>query len=129
MRTTRCSSRHWPSAAGIAIDNARLYEQSRARQSWIEATRDIGTELLSGTDPAEVFRLIADEALKLTAAEFVVVAVPTDVERPIRSFTELVVVETAGVHRPSPAPGQTDSGVGQPHRRRVRHTAPRDGST
>ena len=43
-------------AAGIAIDNARLYEQSKTRQSWIEATRDIGTELLSGTDPAAVFR-------------------------------------------------------------------------
>ena len=39
-------------AAGIAIENARLYEQSKIRQSWIEATRDIGTELLSGTDPA-----------------------------------------------------------------------------
>ena len=28
-------------AAGIAIDNARLYEQSQTRQAWIEATRDI----------------------------------------------------------------------------------------
>ncbi len=53
-------------AAGIAIDNARLYEQSRIRQSWIEATRDIGTELLGGADPAQVFRLIADESLELT---------------------------------------------------------------
>ena len=34
-------------AAGIAIDNSRLYEASKTRQSWIEATRDIGTELLS----------------------------------------------------------------------------------
>jgi GAF domain-containing protein len=25
-------------AAGIAIDNARVYERSRARQSWIEAS-------------------------------------------------------------------------------------------
>ena len=56
-------------AAGIAIENARLYEQSRARQSWIEATRDIATELLSGADPAKVFRLIADKALKLTEAQ------------------------------------------------------------
>src|ERR1700739_2100529 len=48
-------------AAGIAIDNARLYEQAQARQAWIEATRDIATELLSGTDPATVFRLIAEE--------------------------------------------------------------------
>ena len=63
-------------AAGIAIENARLYEQSRARQSWIEATRDIATELLSGADPATVFRLIADKALKLTEAQATLVAVP-----------------------------------------------------
>ena len=83
-------------AAGIAIDNARLYEQSRARQSWIAATRDIATELLSGTDPATVFALIADEALKLTGAEGTLVAVPTDSEVPSAEVDELVVVETAG---------------------------------
>lgn len=64
-------------AAGIAIDNARLYEQSQARQSWIEATRDIATEMLSGADPATVFRLVVDEALKLTGADATVVAVPS----------------------------------------------------
>lgn len=84
-------------AAGIAIDNARLYEQSRTRQSWIEATRDIGTELLGGADPARVFRLIADEALALTAADAVLVAVPTDTELPTDQVSELLVVETAGV--------------------------------
>lgn len=83
-------------AAGIAIDNARLYEQSRARQSWIEATRDIGTELLSGTDPAAVFRLIADEALKLTGAQGAFVLVPADDEAPSSEVTELVVAETVG---------------------------------
>jgi len=88
-------------AAGIAIDNARLYEQSRVRQSWIEATRDIGTELLGGADPAQVFRLIADESLKLTGADAVLVAVPTDTELPTPEVTELVVVETAGVAGPA----------------------------
>lgn len=83
-------------AAGIAIDNARLYEQSRARQSWIEATRDIGAELLAGTDPATVFRLIADDALKLTGAEGAFVLVPVDDEAPSADVTELVVAETAG---------------------------------
>ena len=83
-------------AAGIAIDNARLYEQSRARQSWIEATRDIATELLSCTDPATVFALIADEALKLTGAEGTLVAVPADNEAAPAEVDELVVVETAG---------------------------------
>ncbi|GAY13512.1 histidine kinase [Mycobacterium sp. shizuoka-1] len=88
-------------AAGIAIDNARLYAQSRTRQSWIEATRDIGTELLGGTDPARVFRLIADEALDLTAADAVIVAVPTDTELPTDRVRELLVVETAGVVGPA----------------------------
>ncbi len=83
-------------AAGIAIDNARLYEQSRARQSWIEATRDIGTELLGGADPAQVFRLIADEALKLTAADVVLVAVPSDIQLRVEEVEELLIVETAG---------------------------------
>jgi signal transduction histidine kinase len=83
-------------AAGIAIDNARLYQQARARQAWIEATRDIATELLSGTDPATVFKLIADEGLKLSGAEATLVAVPMDVEMPSSEVTELVVAETAG---------------------------------
>ncbi len=83
-------------AAGIAIDNARLYEQSRSRQSWIEATRDIGTELLSGTDPTRVFRLIADEAQKLSGAAAAVVAIPVDPEVPTNEVSELVVAATAG---------------------------------
>ena len=83
-------------AAGIAIDNARLYAQSKARQSWIEATRDIGTELLSGADPATVFRLIASEALELTTAMTTLVAVPDDDEVPAAEVTDLVVVATAG---------------------------------
>ncbi|HYO02955.1 MAG TPA: GAF domain-containing sensor histidine kinase [Mycobacterium sp.] len=83
-------------AAGIAIDNARLYEQSRTRQSWMEATRDIATQLLSGVDPAQVFRLVAAEALKLTGAEVALVAVPTDADTPLADVSELVVIETAG---------------------------------
>lgn len=83
-------------AAGIAIDNARLYEQSRARQSWIEATRDIATELLSGTDPSRVFQAIADEALKLTGANTAFVAVPDDNEIPAEEVNTLFVTEIAG---------------------------------
>ena len=69
-------------AAGIAIDNARLFEKARTRQAWIEATRDIATELLAGAEPATVFRLVADEALKLTSADVALVAVPIDDEVP-----------------------------------------------
>ncbi len=83
-------------AAGIAIDNARLYEQSKTRQSWIEATRDIGTELLAGTDPATVFRLVADESRHLSGAKMTLVAVPVDPDEPAAEVDELVVVATAG---------------------------------
>ncbi len=55
-------------AAGIAIENARLYEESRARQAWLEATREIATELLAGSETAEVLQVIADDALALTGA-------------------------------------------------------------
>lgn len=84
-------------AAGSAIDNARLYEQSRSRLSWIEATRDLATEMLSGADPGSALQIIAAEAVKLTSAESAVVAVPLDDEAALADVTELVVTETAGV--------------------------------
>jgi two-component system, NarL family, sensor histidine kinase DevS len=89
-------------AAGVAIDNARLYEQSRTRQSWIEATRDIATGMLSADEPGRAFGLIADTALALTGADTVLVAVPADPGPSAGRVDELVVVETAG----AAAPGQ-----------------------
>ncbi|CAN5884944.1 GAF domain-containing sensor histidine kinase [soil metagenome] len=83
-------------AAGIAIDNARLFEQSRSRQAWIEATRDIGTELLGGAEPERVFRLVAEEALKLTDGAVALVAVPADSESPTEDVNELIIVEAVG---------------------------------
>ena len=83
-------------AAGIAIANARLYQQAKARQSWIEATRDIATELLSGAEPTTVFRLVAEEALKLTGADAAVVAIPVDEDTPAADVLELLVTETIG---------------------------------
>ena len=83
-------------AAGIAITNARLYQQATARQSWIEATRDIATELLSGTEPTTVFRLVAEEVLKLTGADAAVVAIPVDENTPAADVPELLVIEAVG---------------------------------
>lgn len=84
------------SAAGIAIDNARLYESARLRQTWMEATRDVATQLLSGIDPDEVFGFIADEIRKLAGAEVVLVAIPDDSDAPPESVTELIVADMAG---------------------------------
>ncbi len=100
-------------AAGIAIANARLYAQAKARQSWIESTRDIATELLSGTDPTTVFRLIAEEASKLTGADSALVAIPLDEDTPEAEVHELLVVETVGAAMASIA-GETIPVVGTP---------------
>lgn len=88
-------------AAGIAVDNARLFEESRTRQAWIEATRDIGTQMLAGADPAMVFRLIAEEALTLMAGAATLVAVPLDDEAPACEVDDLVIVEVAGEISPA----------------------------
>ncbi len=83
-------------AAGIAIDNARLYEQSRARQSWIAATRDIGTQLLSGVEPATIFRSVAEETQKLSGAAATFVAIPADPDQAPEDVTELTIIASAG---------------------------------
>lgn len=93
-------------AAGVAIANARLYQQAKARQSWIESTRDIATDLLSGAEPATVFRRVAEQALRLTGADAALVAIPAGDQVAAEEVTELLVVETVGDSVASAA-GQT----------------------
>jgi signal transduction histidine kinase len=52
--------------------------------------------MLTGADPATVFRLIAQESLKLMDAAATLVAVPGDSERPSAEVDELVILEVAG---------------------------------
>ncbi|MGY4711047.1 sensor histidine kinase [Mycolicibacterium sp. CBM1] len=65
-------------AAGIAIDNARLYQAANTRQLWIEATRDISTDLLAGDDPIVVQREIVAKATALTGGDFSFFVTPGD---------------------------------------------------
>ena len=53
-------------AAGIAVQNADLFEQTRLRQRWLEATAEIRTELLSGATDEDALRLVAQRTLELT---------------------------------------------------------------
>ncbi|MFF0545895.1 GAF domain-containing sensor histidine kinase [Nocardia thailandica] len=83
-------------AAGIAIENARLYEQSRVRQLWLEAIRDVATELLAGSTPAEVLGLVAERGRTLTGSACTYLALPEDPDVPHAEITELVIVAAAG---------------------------------
>ncbi|MGW0932000.1 sensor histidine kinase [Streptomyces sp. NPDC002644] len=65
-------------AAGVAIDNARLYEESRLRERWLRANAEITHSLMSGTGRADVLGLMADRAREITGAARAVVAVPLE---------------------------------------------------
>jgi signal transduction histidine kinase len=63
-------------AAGVAIDNARLYEEARRQERWLRATTEITRELLSGAPPTQVLALVTKQALALSGADLVALAVP-----------------------------------------------------
>lgn len=63
-------------AAGVAIEKARLYEEARRRELWLQASSEVTRALLSGDDREAVFELIADRAVMNAAADLVVVALP-----------------------------------------------------
>ncbi|MFE0552616.1 GAF domain-containing protein [Streptomyces pilosus] len=75
-------------AAGVAIDNARLYEESRLRERWLRANAEITHTLMSGADQGGVLPLIAERAREITASALSVVAIPV-------SGTDRLAVELA----------------------------------
>jgi len=65
-------------AAGVAVENARLYEAARRQQRWIQASAEVTTRLLSGSQPAEVLARITRQALELSGADLAVLALPDE---------------------------------------------------
>ncbi|OYP19858.1 histidine kinase [Streptomyces sp. FBKL.4005] len=65
-------------AAGVAIDNARLYEESRLRERRLLASAEISHSLMSGSAHAEVLGLIAEQARELMGAALAAVAMPLE---------------------------------------------------
>jgi signal transduction histidine kinase len=81
----------------VAIDNARLYEESRLRERWLRASAEITPSLMSGSDRGEVLELIAERAREVTGAALAVVAVP--MEGTDSLTVELAIGEAAEAHR------------------------------
>jgi signal transduction histidine kinase len=61
-------------AAGVAIENARLYQDARRRERWLQASAEISTALLSGADLGEALRLIVRRAREICDADIAAVA-------------------------------------------------------
>jgi signal transduction histidine kinase len=62
--------------AGVAIENAWLYEQVRERAERLEAVREIATAILAGGDGDAVLGLVARRARTLVRADLATLAVP-----------------------------------------------------
>ena len=56
-------------AAGIAIDNARLYEEGEIRRRWVAAVSDVRAALLDAVSSDEALLLIAERVASLTEAD------------------------------------------------------------
>ncbi|MFB4276669.1 MULTISPECIES: sensor histidine kinase [unclassified Nonomuraea] len=65
-------------AAGVAVENARLYEETRRRETWLEASSEVTTSLLSGADTGQVLSIVATRARQMTDADLVQILLPDD---------------------------------------------------
>ncbi len=84
------------SAAAVAIDNARLFEQERETAKWTRASREITTALLSGDPRTGPLQLIVNRALELAEAEQAILLVPSESDVIDDDIDTLVVAATAG---------------------------------
>jgi signal transduction histidine kinase len=65
-------------SAGVAIENARLFEEARLRQRWLAASTEVTRRVLAGDDAA--LRLIARSVHGLSDSDLTTVVLPVDDE-------------------------------------------------
>jgi signal transduction histidine kinase len=63
-------------AAGVAIENARLYDEARRQQRWLTASSEVTNALLSGRDVSDALELITERSLTMSGADLVLLALP-----------------------------------------------------
>jgi signal transduction histidine kinase len=80
-------------AAGVAIENARLYEEAAQREHWLAATAEIAAVLAHETTTEDALQAVADRAREVSGADVSWVVTGTDVES-----LHLHVVSGAPVH-------------------------------
>jgi len=79
-------------AAGVAIENARLYEEAYQREMWLAATAEITTALADPSSVDDALRLVADRAREVAGADVAWVVTGADADS-----LELRVVSGASV--------------------------------
>jgi GAF domain-containing protein len=65
-------------AAGMAVENARRFEQSRAREQWLATSAEINEELLHGASTEDLLNVIVERARDLSGADRVFILLPAE---------------------------------------------------
>jgi signal transduction histidine kinase len=97
--------------AGVAIANASLYEETRLRERWLNALRDITNDILSGADAASILVDIAERARELAGADAATISIAGS------TLDQLVVTAAVGARsselqgQPVPADGSISGEV------------------
>ncbi len=65
-------------AAGVVIENARLYEEASRREQWLAATAEITGLLSAGVGRSDALQTVADRAREVASADVATVVVRTD---------------------------------------------------
>ena len=89
-------------AAGVAIENARLYDQSRQRETWLDASAELTRALLSGATHRDAMELVAAKTRDMSGGHVAAVVMPAE------RLGQLTVIavdgdgyeELAGLHIP-----------------------------
>src|ERR671932_2173040 len=63
-------------AAGIAVQNSRLFEEVRRREAWLAAATEVTSRLLGGGDAATTAELVVTKAAELAGAPAAVLLLP-----------------------------------------------------
>jgi two-component system, NarL family, sensor histidine kinase DevS len=63
-------------AAGVAIENARLFDEAHRQQQWLAASSEVTRRLLAGAAVDEVLSFVTGQTQQMTAADLVVLALP-----------------------------------------------------
>ncbi len=78
--------------AGVAVANATLYDQTRQRERWLDALRDITVDILAGSSADSLLAAIAEHARDLAGAASATVLTTSPTP------DQLVVAAAVGAH-------------------------------
>src|SRR3984893_10690601 len=115
--------------AGVAIENARLYEETRRRGQWLEAVREISAEILAGMEGDRVLQIIVRRARELVDAATATIVTPA----PGGGSDSMTIRVADGAHAaqliglPVPTEGSVSGDVLRSGRPEVLADASRDG--